>query len=122
MKVIEKLLLFTLPAAVVFAVLASSNYVHSSTADAHSITGDAATTYARQCSSCHGQDGRGRTRKGRRTHARDLTDGSWQDDVSDERLFNSINNGRGKKMPAFKKTLPESEIDGLVAYVRRLRR
>jgi mono/diheme cytochrome c family protein len=122
MKLIEKQWLFILPAAVVFALLASANYVSSSIADAHSIAGDAATTYVRQCSSCHGRDGRGRTRKGRQTHARDLTDGAWQDDVSDERLFNSINNGRGKKMPAFKKSLPENEIDALVGYVRRLRR
>jgi mono/diheme cytochrome c family protein len=41
--------------------------------------------------------------------------------VSDERLFNSINNGRGK-MPSFKKHLSENEVDALVSYVRRLRR
>ena len=82
---------------------------------------DAATIYNRQCVSCHGRDGRGRTRKGRQTHARDMTSPEWQDDVSDERLFNSINNGRGK-MPAFRKKISENDIDALVAYVRRLRR
>ena len=82
---------------------------------------DAGTIYNRQCASCHGRDGRGRTRKGRQTHARDMTDGSWQDDVSDERLFNSISNGR-RKMPAFRKKISENDIDALVAYVRRMRR
>jgi mono/diheme cytochrome c family protein len=82
---------------------------------------DAATIYNRQCVSCHGRDGRGRTRRGRQTHARDMTDASWQDDVSDERLFNSISNGRGK-MPAFRKKISENNIDALVAYVRRMRR
>ena len=82
---------------------------------------DAATIYNRQCVSCHGRDGRGRTRRGRQTHARDMTDGSWQDDVSDERLFNSISNGR-HKMPAFRKKISENDIDALVAYVRRMRR
>ena len=61
------------------------------------------------------------TRRGRLTHARNMTDASWQDDVSDERLFNSISNGRGK-MPAFRKKISENDIDALVAYVRRLRR
>lgn len=83
--------------------------------------GDAATIYNRQCMVCHGRDGRGRTGKGRQTHARDMTDASWQDDVSDERLFNSISNGRGK-MPSFRKKISENDIDTLVAYVRRLRR
>ncbi len=82
---------------------------------------DARTIFNRQCASCHGRDGRGRTRKGRQTRARDMTDASWQDDVSDERLFNSISNGRGK-MPAFRQKISENDIDALVAYVRRLRR
>lgn len=82
---------------------------------------DAATIYNGQCVSCHGRDGRGRTRKGRQTRARDMTNPSWQDDVSDERLFNSMSNGRGK-MPAFRKKISENDIDALVAYVRRMRR
>lgn len=82
---------------------------------------DARSTFNSKCSTCHGRDGRGQTARGRRTHTRNLTDASWQNDVSDERLFNSIHNGRSR-MPAFKKTLSESEIDGLVTYVRQLRR
>jgi mono/diheme cytochrome c family protein len=83
--------------------------------------GDAGTTYNAKCAKCHGSDGRGKTFRGKHTHARDLTDGGWQNDVTDERLFNSISNGRGK-MPAFKKSLNENQIDELVSYVRRLRR
>jgi len=82
---------------------------------------DARTTYNAKCAKCHGRDGRGKTTQGKRAHARDMTDGNWQNDVTDERLFNSITNGRGK-MPAFKKSLNESQIDELVSYVRRLRR
>jgi mono/diheme cytochrome c family protein len=82
---------------------------------------DTGSTFNAKCATCHGRDGRGQTARGRRTHTRDLTDASWQNDVSDERLFNSIHNGRSR-MPAFKKTLSESEIDALVTYVRQLRR
>ena len=82
---------------------------------------DARATYNAKCASCHGRDGRSKTARGRRTHSRDLTDANWQNDVSDERLFNSIHNGRGK-MPAFKKSLSENEIDALVALVRSLKK
>jgi mono/diheme cytochrome c family protein len=82
---------------------------------------DAATIFNSKCAKCHGRDGRGKTMRGRLTHARDLTYGSWQNDVTDERLFNSISNGKGK-MPAFKKSLSDADIDALVSHVRRLRR
>ena len=78
---------------------------------------DAKTIFEAKCASCHGKDGRGKTFKGKLIHARNLTDAKWQNDVSDERLFNSISNGRGK-MPDFKKKFSEQEIDQLVAYVR----
>jgi len=81
---------------------------------------DAAALYNGQCAKCHGRDGRSRTSRGRSTHSRDLASAEWQNDVSDERIYNSIINGKGK-MPAFKK-LSESQIDSLVRYVRRLNR
>ena len=85
------------------------------------VPGDAKTTFDAKCATCHGKDGRGKTFKGKLSHARDLTDAAWQNEVTDERLFNSISNGRNK-MPAFKRKLSEAQIDELVAYVRRFRR
>ena|SRR5207253_2060800 len=82
---------------------------------------DAKTDFNGKCASCHGRDGRGKTVKGKLSHARNLTDASWQNEVSDERLFNSISNGKGK-MPAFKKKLSDNQIDALGQYVRRLKR
>ena len=79
------------------------------------------STYDAKCAKCHGKDGRGKTMRGRLAHARDLTIAQWQNDVTDERLFNSISNGRGK-MPGFKKQLSEADIDALVSYVRGLKR
>lgn len=91
------------------------------TADAESAA-DAASLFAKRCASCHGRDGRAKTFKGKLTHARNLTDAGWQNSVSDERIFNSINNGRGSKMPRFDKKLSESQIDELATYVRQLKR
>jgi mono/diheme cytochrome c family protein len=81
----------------------------------------AAELYAKNCASCHGRDGRARTFKGKLKHARDLADSDWQGRVSDERIFNSVMNGKGK-MPAYGKNLSEQEIDSLVSYVRALRK
>lgn len=85
------------------------------------IAGDARSVYNSKCASCHGRDGRATSMHARHEKARDITTGEWQDSVSDERIYNSISNGKGK-MPAFKKKLSDSQIDELVNYVRRLRR
>ena len=82
---------------------------------------DAGAIYNSKCAKCHGRDGRSKTMRGRMTHSRDLSSGEWQNDVSDERIFNSITNGKGK-MPSFKKKLSENDINSLVTYVRRLRK
>lgn len=82
---------------------------------------DAASTYNSKCAKCHGRDGRSKTTRGRLTHSRDLTKSDWQDDVSDERIYNSIGNGKGK-MPSFKKSLTDAQINSLVSYVRSLKR
>ena len=80
--------------------------------------------YRKECSKCHGLDGRAQTSKGRFNHARDLTDPKWQDDVTDERIFNSIMNGRNVRgnMPKFSDTLSEAEVNELVKFVRGLRK
>jgi mono/diheme cytochrome c family protein len=82
---------------------------------------DTATLYAKNCATCHGKDGRAKTFKAKFNKARNLTDEAWQREASDERLFNSIANGRGK-MPAFGKKFSESEINGLVAFVRQFKK
>jgi len=81
---------------------------------------DAASLFNSQCAQCHGRDGRAKTKRGRQTHTRDITNAEWQNDVSDERIFNSISRGKGK-MPSFKK-LSDAQIDSLVGYVRQLRK
>jgi len=82
---------------------------------------DARVLFDEHCDSCHGKDGQAKTFKAKFNHARNLTDSKWQAEVTDERLFNSISNGKGK-MPAFRKKLSDDQINGLVAYVRRLKK
>ena len=93
---------------------------NSTTATARS----ASQIYSRYCVSCHGRDGKSQTSKGKNSHARDLTNAEWQDDVSDERVFNSIMNGRNVRgnMPAFSKKINQQEADALVGFVRGLKK
>ena len=83
----------------------------------------ASQLYRRYCVSCHGNDGKAKTSKGKFSHARDLSDAEWQGDVSDERIFNSILNGRNVRgnMPRFADKLNETEVDSLVSFVRGLK-
>jgi len=83
----------------------------------------AAQVYRRYCVSCHGTDGRAQTSKGKFSHARDFSDAQWQAEVSDERIFNSIMNGRSVRgnMPPFANKLSEKEVNSLVEFVRRLK-
>lgn len=91
-------------------------------ASAVSLAGQRSTAvlYKKYCESCHGKDGRSKTFKAKFNHARNLTEPGWQEAVSDERIYNSISNGRGK-MPAFSKKMSEPEIDSLVLSVRKFK-
>ncbi len=82
---------------------------------------DATTIYKNDCASCHGKDGQAKSFRGKLLKAQNLTDSTWQADISDEHIFNVISNGH-KKMPAFGKKLSEEEINSLVAYVRKLKK
>lgn len=105
-------------AAFFIPVCLSSFAAHAATK-----TRPVAQVYRRHCISCHGNDGRAKTSKGKFSHARDLTDAQWQAEVSDERIFNSIMNGRNVRgnMPAFADKLNEKEVNSLVDFVRRLK-
>ena len=77
----------------------------------------AKTTFKEQCSRCHGADGKGDTVLGDMLFPPDFTDAKWWKGRNNERLTQSITNGK-KEMPAFGKKLTKTEILTLIAYVR----
>src|ERR1041384_8529611 len=101
---------------VVIIMFAAAAIFIASSAQANAPAGDAAGTYNSKCAKCHGRDGRSKTMRGRLTHSRDLSSGEWQNDGSDERIYNSISNGKGK-MPAFKKYLTDNQMAACVSCV-----
>lgn len=93
------------------------------TAGANTNERTAPQIYRRYCVSCHGSNGRAQTSKGKFNHARDLTEAKWQDEVTDERIFNSITNGRNVRgnMPPFSNKINQQEVESLVKFVRGFR-
>ena len=71
-----------------------------------------------KCVACHGADGSGNTPAGKALKAADLRSEGIQK-KSDDELFASVSNGRGK-MPAFKTALTAQQLHDAIAYVRTL--
>lgn len=105
----------------VFIVLPTNGALSHANSETTVSERTATALYAKHCASCHGKDGRSKTLKAKFNKARNLTESGWQEAVSDERIYNSITNGRGK-MPGFAKKMSEAEIDALVLLVRGLRK
>jgi len=80
--------------------------------------GGAAATYKAKCAMCHGADGKGDTAAGKKMGARDFTSAEVQGQ-SDEQLADITSKGKNK-MPAYGKSLKDTEIKELVAYIREL--
>ena len=82
---------------------------------------DVKALYEQQCTKCHGADGRGDTKMGKKAGAKDYTDPKVQAEMKDDKAFKSIKEGlkEGDKVlmkPAEKVT--DDEIKALIAYMR----
>jgi mono/diheme cytochrome c family protein len=76
----------------------------------------AGDTFKGKCAMCHGADGSGKAAMG----TKDLGSADIQK-MSDADLTGAISNGKGK-MPAYKGKLTDTQISGLVAYIRTLKK
>jgi cytochrome c6 len=84
-----------------------------------------ADNWTHLCASCHGKDGAGHTKAGKKLEVKDLTDGAYQKTFKDDDAFGALKNGmKGadgtEKMKPFADKLSDDEIKALVAYVRTL--
>lgn len=76
--------------------------------------------FRRQCSSCHGLDGRGNTARYMSDPWADLTDDSWREYGDDGNLEVIIREGVFGKMPGHD-DLSREEMRALLDYLRKLR-
>ncbi|HJU55842.1 MAG TPA: cytochrome c [Pyrinomonadaceae bacterium] len=107
----------------VFVWVGGSQAVRSAGQNANSSqdVSDAPALFKDNCAKCHGKEGRAKGFKAKLAGVRNLTDAKWHESVTDERIFNSIANGRNR-MPAFGKKFTDAQIAALVAFVRSLRK
>jgi cytochrome c553 len=83
---------------------------------------DAKATYEKDCAKCHGADGKGETRMGKKLSAKDYTNAKVQEELKDEAAIKAIKEGykdkEGKQVMKPSEGLSDEEIKGLVAYMR----
>jgi mono/diheme cytochrome c family protein len=79
-----------------------------------------ADVFKSKCASCHGADGKGDTPAGKKMNVKDLA----SDDVqkqSDADLAGVIEKGK-KPMPGYEGKVSKEQIDGLVKWIRTLKK
>jgi cytochrome c553 len=86
-----------------------------------------AENWENHCTKCHGEDGKGQTKAGKKLQVKDYTDAKVQAAMSDEEIIKAITNGAvdkaGKEtMKGFKEELSDDEIKDLLAYTRKFKR
>ncbi len=112
MKTTTKVILFSL------ALPAVSSLSYAATADEN---------WENSCASCHGADGKGQTKQGKKLKLRDYTSPAVQAEFKDDEMLKAIlegvkDKGSGKeRMKAFKDEISADEAKDLVAYVRKLK-
>ena len=76
-----------------------------------------------KCKSCHGANGDADTKEGKKSKIKDMTDPQWQAKNSDAEIKKVITDGKpDTKMKAYGNKLSAGEIDGLVKYIRTLKK
>ncbi len=87
---------------------------------------DAKAIYDKDCAKCHGADGKGDTKMGKKLEIKDLTDAKVQS-AKDEEFAKAIKEGVKEKdsdktrMKAFS-DLSDDDVKALVAFVRGLKK
>lgn len=86
---------------------------------------DAKAAYEKDCAKCHGADGKGETKMGKKLNIKDLTDAKVQAAFSDDKAFKSIKEGikdGDKTLMKAAEGLSDDQIKALVAQVRKFKK
>ncbi len=87
---------------------------------------DGAEVWAKNCASCHGKDGKGETKMGKKAGVKDYTDAKNNEAVTDEKFLKSIKEGvkDGNKevMKSYAEKVTDEEAKAMLAYFRTLKK
>ena len=86
----------------------------------------ASENWENSCASCHGADGKGQTKQGKKLKVKDYTDAKVQAELKDEEMVKAILEGvkgdNGKeRMKGFKDEVSEQDAKDLVAFIRKFK-
>jgi cytochrome c553 len=83
---------------------------------------EAKALFEKECARCHGTDGRGQTKFGKKLGCKDYTDAKVQAELTDEKAIKAIKEGikegDKEKMKPYADKYKEDEIKALIAYIR----
>src|ERR1041384_3559005 len=83
---------------------------------------DVKELYEKGCVKCHGADGKGDTKMGKKVNVKDLTDAAVQADFTDDQAFKSIKEGKkDKKDKVLMKPIEGATDDEIKALVKQVR-
>lgn len=87
----------------------------------------ASENWDNHCAKCHGADGKGQTKVGKKLKAKDYTDPKVQAAMTDKEMEKAIVDGvfdkAGKeRMKGYKDELSSAEINDLVAHIRHMKK
>jgi mono/diheme cytochrome c family protein len=82
---------------------------------------EAQEVWEKNCAACHGKDGKGETKMGKKVGCKDYTDAKNQADLTDERILKAIKDGvkdgDKEKMKSFAEKVSDDEAKALVVYL-----
>jgi cytochrome c551/c552 len=83
---------------------------------------DVKALYDKDCTKCHGADGKGETKMGKKLGAKDYTDAKVQAELKDDAAFKAIKEGlkdkEGKTLMKPIEGATDDEIKALVGHIR----
>lgn len=86
---------------------------------------DAKDAYAKDCAKCHGADGKGDTKMGKKLGVKDYTDAKVQAEMKDDKAFKAIKEGikdGDKTLMKAAEGLSDDQIKALVAHMRKFKK
>ena len=87
---------------------------------------DVLANWTQHCASCHGKDGKGDTKAGKKAGVKDFCDAKYQESMTDDKMHKQIKEGmmeKGKeRMKPYGDKLKDDEIKALIGYIRAMKK